>query len=454
MASIQVAKSIGFRFCGALLALALAAEACPQIQAQQASDWAQWRGPLGTGEAPNSTPPLEWSETRNIHWKSKLPGRGSGTPIVCNNYIFVLCAVDVGRKVAPELSPEEKANRKDFQRKTPISKQRLGILALNRSDGSIAWKSIATVADPHEAIHEDGTWASSSVATDGTYVVAYFGSYGLFAYDFSGKQLWSKSLSPLRRRAFGEGSSPALYRGRIVIQRDHDGDSELLAFDAKSGRELWRTHREERVTWASPVVVDVDGKAQVLTNGSQAIRAYDFASGKLIWECAGMTPNAIPTPVSKNGVAYFASGFNGSSLLAVRLTGSEGDLSVGDALLWKIRRHTPYVPTPLLMEDRLYFTSSNDGIISAANLQTGKLTTKAQRLEAIDGIYASPVGASKHIYLLGHMGNTVVLSTEDPSKPLFVNHLDDAPFAASPAIAGDELFIRGEHYLYCIGRTD
>lgn len=419
-------------------------------QPQDEAHWPSWRGPLGTGQAPGATPPIRWSETENIRWKVPIPGRGNGTPILWGDLIFVLSALDVGRAPKLERSAEELASLKDAQRKTPISRQRFGVLALHRGDGSVAWKSVASVAEPHEEIHDDGTWASSSAVTDGELLFAYFGSQGLYAYDLRGQQRWSRQFEPMSRRGFGEGSSPALYGETLVIQRDHDGDSEILALDKNSGELLWRQPREERVGWATPLILEVDGKPQVITNGSQKIRAYDLGTGELIWECSGMTPNAVPSPVHHDGIVYLTSGFGKSAMLAIRPSGARGDLDAGDHVIWKLRRHTPYVPTPLVAGEQLYFLKSNSGMLSAANLKTGELTWNAERLAKIQNIYASPVTAAGRIYVLGRDGYTEVYSQAELGDPIAINQLADVPFAASPALAGSELYLRGEHFLYCI----
>ena len=436
-------RGLGVLLIGNLCTLAAA-------QSLDEAHWPSWRGPLGTGEAPGATPPTRWSESENVRWKVPIPGRGNGTPILWGDLIFVLSALDVGQAPKLERSAEELASLKDAQRKTQISRQRFGVLALHRKDGSVAWKSVASVAEPHEEIHDDGTWASSSAVTDGDHLYAYFGSQGLYAYDLGGQKLWSRQFEPMSRRGFGEGSSPALYGDTLVIQRDHDGDSEILALDKNSGELLWRQPREERVTWATPLILEVDGKPQVITNGSQKIRAYNLATGELIWECAGMTPNAVPTPVHHDGLVYLTSGFGKSAMLAIRPSGAHGDIQDSEHVVWKLRRHTPYVPTPLVVGDQIYFLKSNSGMLSAANLKTGELSLKAERLAEIQNIYASPVAAAGHVYVVGRDGQTEVYAQGKMKEPVAINLLEDRPFAASPALAEGELYLRGEHFLYCI----
>jgi outer membrane protein assembly factor BamB len=196
-------------------------------------------------------------------------------------------------------------------------------------------------------------------------------------------------------------------------------------------------------------VVQHGGGERGVTPATRKIRSYDLDTGKLVWECAGLTPNAIPTPVAGEGMVYLTSGFRGNALLAIRL-GREGDLTGTDAVAWSHRKSTPYVPSPLLYEDRLYFFASNSGILSCFEARTGRPILDAERVEALQGVYASPVGAAGRIYLVGRNGAAVVLKKSDRLEVLATNTLDDK-FDASPALAGGEIFLRGREYLYCLG---
>jgi outer membrane protein assembly factor BamB len=280
-------------------------------------------------------------------------------------------------------------------------------------------------------------------------VFAYFGSRGLHAFDMNGNAKWSKDLGRMQTKmSFGEGSSPVLYKDKIVVNWDHEGADFIAAFDKRTGQELWRTERDEDTTWATPLVMEHEGKAQVITGATRKIRSYDLETGKQIWECSGLTPNAIPTPVPGNGVVYLTSGFRGSALYAIKL-GKSGDLTDTDAILWKLQKGTPYVPSPLLYDNRLYFFSGNNAILSCFKAENGKPVFEAERLEGLQGVYASPVAAAGKVYLVGRNGTTLVLKSGDKIEVLATNQLDEK-FDASPALAGKELFLRGHEYLYCL----
>jgi outer membrane protein assembly factor BamB len=314
------------------------------------------------------------------------------------------------------------------------------------------WQKIAREEVPHEGHHADHGFSSHSPITDGTNVYAYFGSRGLHCYDLKGNLKWEKDLGRMQtKNGFGEGSSPALSGNTIVVNWDHQGDDFIVALDKQTGKELWRQPRDEETSWATPLMVAAAGGTQVVTSATKKIRSYDLASGKLLWECGGMSANVIPTPVAKDGLVYPISGFRSYALLAIRLDRA-GDLTDTDAIVWKHTKSTPYVPSPLLYGERLYFFSSNSGIISCFDAKTGKALMDAERIEALPGVYASPVGAANRVYLVGRNGDSVVIKNADKLEVLSTNKLEEK-FDASPAIAGNALFLRGHQYLYCIAEN-
>jgi outer membrane protein assembly factor BamB len=423
----------------------------------QGSAWPAWRGPLGTGEAPGADPPVRWSEEANVRWKVALPGAGNGSPIVWGELVFVLTAEAFGPAVAADPPPRPKpgGELKDFMRKiAPTRRQRFSIVALRRADGAIAWSRNAALALPHEGVHEDGSFAASTPVTDGEHVFAFFGSRGLFAYDLAGEPVWSRQLGEMERLGFGEGSSPALYGGAVVVQMDQQGPSFLIALDKSTGEELWRSARDEPTNWATPVIAEIDGAPQVVTNGTNRVRGYDLESGALLWECAGMTANAIPTPIVAGETAYLTSGFKGSVVMALRLAGATGDLAETGAVRWKRGRNTPYVPSPLLYGGQLYLLKANSGILGALDAKTGDPVFGPQRLPATPNVYASPVAAAERVYVVGRDGATEVLRHGTKYEVLAVNELDDAPFAATPALVDRELYLRGATHLYCLADDD
>jgi outer membrane protein assembly factor BamB len=265
-----------------------------------------------------------------------------------------------------------------------------------------------------------------------------------------GNLKWKKDLGDMQTKlGFGEGSSPALHGDTLVITWDHEGQSFIIALDKMTGEQLWKVDRDEMTTWATPLVVENNGQAQVITNGTSRIRSYDLRTGDLLWESSGMTQNVIPSPVFGDGLVFLASGFRGNALQAIRLAAAKGDVSGTDAIAWTYDRDAPYVPTPLLYKGLLYFLKTNSNILSCLDAQTGKVHYSKQRLDGINGVYASPTAVGDRVYILGRDGTAVVLRPGPEFEVLAVNELDDG-FDASPALAGSEIFLRGRKHLYCI----
>jgi len=413
--------------------------------AQRERYWPQWRGPFATGVSHSATPPTEWSETKNIRWKVEIPGRGSSSPVIWGDRLFVLSAVPIGVDGAAAHAP-----RGGIQ---PRDRYRFVVLAIDRRTGKTVWERTAREEQPHEASHGDnGTYASSSAITDGQRVFAWFESQGMFVYDMDGKLLWSKDLGDKKmRNQFGEGSTPALAGDRLVIVWDQitPGASFVVSLDAATGRELWRVARDEIDTWATPLVVEHDGRRQAIVPGKNKIRSYDLENGSIVWESQGVTMNPIPSPVVGDGMVFVTSGFQGNNLKAIRLAAAKGDITGTDAIVWTLNRDTPYVPSPLLYDGILYILKSNNGLLSAFDARTGKPHYQATRIEAAPNIFASPVGAAGRVYIPSQQGVTVVLKHGPAFEILAENKLDDG-FNASPALADGEIYLRGFKSLYCV----
>ncbi len=412
--------------------------------------WHQWRGPFMTGVSPQGTPPLEWSETKNVTWKVAIPGRGHSTPIIWKDQIFILTAVpESNAPPAPKAEGEQGSRRGMPSRKTDV-KHRFVVMSISRSSGKVMWQKTVAEEVPQEATHDLGSWASGSPITDGEFVYAYFGSRGLYCLDMSGNLKWERDFGEMSKRMqFGEGSSPTLYGNTIIVLWDHEGDSFVATLDKKTGMDIWKMDRDEGTSWSTPLVVEVERKPQVITSATNRVRSYDLANGNLIWECSGMTSNVIPTPMEQDGVLYVMSGFRGNALLAIRLAGAKGDITDSDAILWKLDKETPYTPSGLLYQDKLYFLRANNGILSCFDAKTGKEYYRGQRLEGIGNLYTSPVGANGRVYILGQKGTMYVVAHGPEFKILAQNTLEDS-FHASPAVVENQIYLRGFEYLYRI----
>jgi outer membrane protein assembly factor BamB len=434
--------------------LMLAAVSLPVAAAESSAFWPAWRGPAGTGAAPAADPPVSWSETENVRFKVPLPGKGLSTPVIWGDLIFLTTAVPAGQRPDPETAAAAEAALPEWRRESgvaPDQVQRFMALAVDRHSGKIVWEKVLREAAPHEGTHEDASWASASAVTDGELLVVTFGSHGTYALDLDGNLLWQTDLGDMStRRGFGEGSSPVLAGEAVIINWDHEGPSFITALNRGTGDVLWRSDRDEVTSWSSPLVVKVGDREQVVVNSTSETRGYDLATGQVIWEVGGMTVNTIPSPVTDGKRVYVASGFRGAMLQAIILDGARGDLAGSAALAWSYERDTPYVPSLLLNDGRLYFLKGNSGILTCLEAASGREIFSRRRLEGVDGVYASPVAAAGRIYITGRQGTTVVLDAGDEFKVLATNHLDDA-FDASAAVVGDALYLRGRQHLYCLG---
>jgi outer membrane protein assembly factor BamB len=403
-------------------------------------NWPHWRGPTRDGFVPRGDPPLRWDDKTNVAWKTPIPGRGSATPIVWGERIFVLTAVDTGQKADPKDLPRPDPK---FQKKTtpPGTYHRFIVLALDRKTGKVIWEKTAAERVPHEGHHESHSYAAGSPVTDGKRLYVSFGSFGVYCYDFDGNLLWHRDLPRLETRlGWGEASTPLVHDGKVYLNWDQEGPSALYALEAATGKTEWKADRDEVSSWATPLVVTRGGKTRVIMPGTRKVRCYDAESGKELWTHDGLTVNCIPTPVIKGDVALVLSGYGKAAGGAYTLDGKQ---------LWKFEKGTPYVPSPALAGDRLWFTLANVGLVSCVDVRTGKPVIDQARLNALRNLYASPVVAAGRVYIIDREGTCAVLKQADKLEVLAVNRLGE-PVDASPVVVGKQLLLRGDKHLWCI----
>ena len=328
---------------------------------------------------------------------------------------------------------------------------RFEVISFDRETGKVRWRRTATEAVPHEGHHETHSYAAGSPTTDGERLYASFGSFGVYAFTLDGKPLWKRDLGLIHsRRGWGEAVTPVVHDGTVVLNWDQEGagDSKLYALDAATGKTKWAADRDEKTSWNTPFVVEHNGRTQVIVNGTNKVRSYDLANGSVIWEVGGMTTNAIPSPLAADGVAYVMSGYRGSAAVAVPLS-AEGELTTPDAVAWRYGRGTPYVPSPILVDGRLYFTQANTNVLTILDAKTGKPVLTEERLSGLGPVYASPVFAGGRLYFVDRRGTTVVTTAGDEPEVLATNPLGE-PIDSSPAVSGRTLFLRGHDHLYAI----
>jgi outer membrane protein assembly factor BamB len=415
------------------------------------NNWPQWRGPLANGVAPRANPPVHWSETNNLRWKTALPGKGHSSPIVFGDSVYVLTAAPVGPAQKPVYD-----DAPGVHDSVPVThRYQFFALALSRRDGGVQWSKILNEEWPHEGGHQTGSLASSSPTTDGERLYAFFGSRGLYCLELNGEVKWQKDLGRMHTlHAHGEGSSPVLHGDSLFVCWDHESQSFLYAFDKHTGKILWETARDEKTSWSTPLVVEEPGRAQVIVSATKRVRGYDAATGTELWQCAGLTENVVASPVYYRGLLIAGNSYYSQAMMAIRLAGAKGDLSGTDHVVWKLNRLSPYVSSPLLYEDTLYVVRHNQNVLSRFDPLTGKPRGEPLRLDGIkDFIFSSPVGAAGRVYVTGRDGSTVVLRHDRENATLAVNHLEDT-FSASPAVVDREFYLRGEKFLYCLASEE
>jgi len=415
-----------------------------------AENWAQWRGVRNTGFAEKSRPPVSWSEESNIRWKVAIDGSGSSTPIIYGDRVFILTAIDTGIVDPTRAKPEDQPMRV-FGIKHPNTEHQFLTICLDRQTGQELWREIAVQKVPHEGHHGDNDFASASPVVHDNKVFVWFGSAGFFCYDLDGLLLWKRDLGEVKMgAALGEGCSPVVHNGRVIVVRDHQGQSSIEALDSSTGKTYWKKHRDEGNAWATPVIAEYGGRVQVITCASNLVRSYNLEDGTLIWQCGGLTGNATPCPILDGSHVIVMSGYQGHSVMRIPIT-EEGDLTGADKVVWKHQRGTPYVPSPVLFDGMLFYNQSNQGIWTVLDATSGKIVMDRTRLPGISNMYSSPVAANGRIYVTGRNGLTLVLKPGTNLSIESSNRLDER-FDASPSIAGDELYLRGEKFLYCIAK--
>ena len=412
----------------------------------EAEQWGQWRGPLGNGVSNHADPPLTWSEEKNVRWKTPIPGLGSSSPVVWGDYIFLTTAIPHGEELDPPAGHRPGSHDNTLK----VRKSRFVVIATSRKDGKILWQTTVRDQVPHEGHHFTASHASASPITDGEKIYAFFGSNGLYCLDLKGKVLWEKDLGDMHtKHGHGEGSTPALHGDALVVNWDHEGPSFVVAVNKNSGKELWRNKRDEPSSWSSPHILIHEDSPQVVIAATNRIRSYDLKNGKVIWECGGLSHNVVASPVSENGILVAGSSYEKQAIMGIKLAGATGDITGTDQVEWIKRRDTPYVPSLLLYKGLIYYLRHYQGSLTCRNIKTGREIYTHARFPGIRNVYSSPVAAKDRIYLTAIDGTTVVFKAGASPQILAQNKLTET-ISASPALAGNDLILRGSKSLYCL----
>jgi len=437
--------------------LALSSSLAPMVAASgDETNWPQWRGPGGSGVSTEKNLPTEWSETKNVQWKTEIPGRGHSSPIIWGKKIFLTTSLEgpivPGAKAVKHI-------RRGVEYRHPDSvggdhSYTINVLCLDRETGKILWEKTAYEGTVYDDRHRKNTFASATPVTDGKYVWTLFDAEGVYCYDFDGKLVWKTSLGKFAKMGMGNGMSPVLFENLVILQCDQeDGGpgSFIAALDKLSGKEVWRTPRTQRKTWATPVLVRTPQRTELIASGAESTVSYDPATGKELWRSEGVISHAIPSAVAGHGMVFVSGGSIGQPKLAIGIRlGGSGNLKDTPFVVWKYNKGTAYVPSPILYGDYLYLMTDG-GIITCLEARTGAVKYEGGRVPVPATFTSSPVAFDDKILLTSEDGDTFVIKAGPVCEVIRTNSLGE-PVYASIAIGAGKLFIRGEKHLYCIGK--
>jgi len=431
---------------------AWAIAACACLIAADAP-WPQFRGPGSNGIAGAAGLPTQWSATRNVRWRTPVAGAGWSSPIIAGGRIFLTAAIGTEDKEPPKKGLYFGGNRDK-----PTDSHRWMVYAFDFETGKLAWEREVHRGVPAIARHLKNTFASETPATDGERVYAWFGSAGLFCFSLEGKLLWSRPAPAHEMRyGWGTAASPVLHGNRLYIVHDNEASSYLMALDKLTGREIWRVERDgEKSNWSTPFIWTHAGRTEIVTTGTGRVRSYDL-DGKLLWEFGGMSSIVIPTPFTRHGLLYIASGYVGDQVRPVFAVkpGARGDISLkpGESsnafIAWHLPQGGPYNPSPLVYGD-YYYTLYDRGFLTCHDARTGKLVYDKVRLsEGTAAFTASPWAYNGKIFAASEDGDTFVAEAGPAYRLLGTNSLGEM-IMSTPAIAGNSLVIRTATHLYRI----
>lgn len=420
-------------------------------------NWPQFRGPSGSG-AGEGTPLVEWdgASGKNIAWKTAIPGLGHSSPVIWGDRIFLTTAVPTGGEAQLKVGLYG-----DIEPVKGEPAQSFRVYCLDRKTGKILWERTAAAGPPKVMRHPKSSHATPTPATDGTRLVVSFGSEGLFAYNLDGKLLWKKDLGVLDAGFYmvptaqwGYASSPVISGGRVIIQADVQQNPFLAAFDVGSGKEVWRTPRRDVPTFSTPAVLPYTANGerrwQVVVNGWKHIGGYDFETGAELWKLKGGGDIPVPTPVYADGLVVVTSAHGASRPIFAIRTSAAGEISAGSsALAWTQERAGNYMQTPLL-HDGIAYLCGDSGVLSAYELETGKRLYQQRLGGGSAGYSSSPVAAGNRIYITNEEGHSYIVAPGREYRLLGENDLGETVMA-TPAVAGNALYVRGGRHLFAIG---
>lgn len=442
----------GLRCALVVCSLVVIAHGLPKKETSKGSNWPGWRGPGSQGISVEKDLPTEWSSTKNIAWKTPIPGRGHSSPVVWENRIFLTTDIE-GAIIPGAKAVEHIEEGKPWRHPDSVGgdhSHTLKVICIDRDTGRTLWERTAYEGKVYDDRHKRGSYASPTPTTDGRYLYAWFGSEGLYCYDFSGKLIWKESLGGIATMGMGVGTSPVLYENLLILQCDEDAGQKsfIIAVDKKTGKQVWKEERKVQASWSTPVIAEARGRTELITNGNESIISYDPRTGKELWRSKGVESNAIHTPLVGDGMVYVTAGYPAKRVFAIKLGGS-GDITGSASIAWRYEKGTAYVASPILYGDYLYLISDK-GILTCLDAKTGQVKYEGGRVPVPASFMSSPVAFDGKILMTSEDGDTFVVKAGPVHEIMRTNSLGE-PIQTTPALAGGKIFIRGEKNLYCIG---
>jgi outer membrane protein assembly factor BamB len=425
-----------------------------------ARNWPGWRGSDGQGVSDETALPSEWAPDRNIAWKTAIPGRGHSSPIVWGDRVFLTTAIEgdvLPGATAPIHYIQEDPKKPPATFLHPDSmgadkKHTLKVMGLDLQSGKVLWERVAYEGAVFDNRHKAGSYASPTPVTDGKLVYAYFGSEGLYAYDFAGTLKWKADLGDIRTLGIGVSTSPVLYRNLVIVQCDEENGEQsfIAALDARTGNVAWKTPRKVSLSWTTPVLVEANGHSELVTSGTESIVAYDPATGKELWRATGLESNSVHTPLVGHGLVIVTAGYPTKKVIAIRPGGS-GDITGTDRIVWTYEKGAAYVPSPILYGDYLYLLT-DAGIMTCLDVKTGAVAYEGGRPPEPAKFMASPVAWGGNLYLTSLDGDTFVIRAGPKHDVVRTNSVDE-PVYASLAPSQGRILVRALGHLYCVKAT-
>jgi outer membrane protein assembly factor BamB len=446
-----------------LLSLAMVLGVCFSAQGQidYMQQWPQFRGPFATGIMDNAALPEKWNihTGENIRWKIEIPGLGHSCPVVWENKLFVTTAISGSGsdslKVGLYGDTDEVGDRSVHEFK---------VYCIDKYSGEVLWERVAHRGVPRTDRHTKASHANPTPATNGKYVVAFFGSEGLYCFDFEGTLIWKKDFGVMNAGPYDEpdvewgfASSPILHEGRVIVQCDFLGDGFIASLDVKTGKEIWLTPREEISTWSTPNFYNAGSNRQIVVNGWNHIGGYDFDTGQQIWNLGGGGDAPAPTPVFANGLIYIHGSHGRYSPIFAIQPNAQGDITLhrdstsNGYIPWSIKRGGAYLPTNLVVGEYLYNLQMN-GNLTCYNATSGVVIYR-ERIPDAMGISASGVCSDGKLYYSLEQGDVVVVKAGPEFEIISRNPMDDL-IMATPAISGDMIYFRTQHFLVAVGNVN